>query len=134
MSSDMVKALKALSSDIVAVASRDIRTSEAFARDLELKNCATYGSYEVRSHPYPHTPNRMCFQELTRDANVEIVYVGTIHPFHYQHSILALAGGKHVLCEKPFAMNARYIIYCDKFNFLCSNFHCEKNMLIFMSM
>ena len=34
-----------------------------------------------------------------------MVYIGTTHPFHHTHSILALQAGKHVLCEKPFAMN-----------------------------
>jgi dihydrodiol dehydrogenase / D-xylose 1-dehydrogenase (NADP) len=41
---------------------------------------------------------------LVADANVEVIYVGTLHPQHAEHTILALEAGKHVLCEKPFAI------------------------------
>jgi hypothetical protein len=34
-------------------------------------------------------------------------YVGVPHPGHYQLVQLALNHGKHVLCEKPFTMNAK---------------------------
>ena len=31
----------------------------------------------------------------------EIVYVGTIHPYHFPVCMMYLEHGKHVLCEKP---------------------------------
>nr|KAG5688442.1 hypothetical protein BaRGS_001859 [Batillaria attramentaria] len=34
----------------------------------------------------------------------DIVYVGTIHPYHYSACMLFLEHGKHVLCEKPVTM------------------------------
>lgn len=52
--------------------------------------CAAYGSYE----------------ELVRDPNVDVVYIGTPHSHHFQNTMLALEHGKHVLCEKAFTVNA----------------------------
>lgn len=37
---------------------------------------------------------------------VEVVYVASPASCHYEHTLMALRAGKHVLCEKPFAMNA----------------------------
>lgn len=36
---------------------------------------------------------------------LEVVYVGTIHPYHYSVVKLMLTHGKNVLCEKPLSMN-----------------------------
>ncbi|KAJ4356255.1 uncharacterized protein N0V89_004286 [Didymosphaeria variabile] len=41
------------------------------------------------------------------DPNVDIVYIGTPHPLHHKNVLDAVAAGKHVLCEKPMAMNAQ---------------------------
>ncbi len=37
----------------------------------------------------------------------DIVYIGTIHILHYEHTKLMLNCGKHVLCEKPMALNTK---------------------------
>ena len=47
------------------------------------------------------------YEELARDANVEVVYVRTIHLQHAPLCKLALSHGKHVLCEKPMTMNLK---------------------------
>ena len=39
----------------------------------------------------------------------EIVYIGNIHPFHCETTKLMLNSGKHVLCEKPLAMNYKEV-------------------------
>ena len=44
---------------------------------------------------------------MVRDPEVEIVYVNVIHPFHKNGVSLALNHNKHILCEKPFTMNAK---------------------------
>ncbi|PJF45754.1 MAG: dehydrogenase, partial [Candidatus Thermofonsia Clade 3 bacterium] len=37
---------------------------------------------------------------------VDAIYVATPHSLHHANTLLALQHGKHVLCEKPFAINA----------------------------
>ncbi|KAM4825382.1 trans-1,2-dihydrobenzene-1,2-diol dehydrogenase [Thomomys bottae] len=73
---------------VVAVAARDLSRAKEFARKHDIPKA--YGSYE----------------ELAKDSNVEIVYIGTQHPQHKSSVLLCLAAGKAVLCEKPMGVNA----------------------------
>lgn len=43
--------------------------------------------------------------DLANDPEVDVVYVAGIHPVHREHAILMMKSGKHVLVEKPLAMN-----------------------------
>jgi predicted dehydrogenase len=74
---------------LVAVGSRSITKAQKIA--AEHGGVRAYGSYE----------------ELAANPEVDIVYVATPHPFHMKNTLLAIRYGKHVLCEKPLAMNAR---------------------------
>ena len=47
------------------------------------------------------------YEELAASPHVDVVYVGTLHPHHHAAMLVCLRQGKHVLCEKPFCMNAR---------------------------
>ena len=47
------------------------------------------------------------YADLVHDPAVDIVYVATPPALHAEHARLALEAGKHVLCEKPFTLNAR---------------------------
>lgn len=44
------------------------------------------------------------YQAMLNDPQVDIVYVATPNNLHYTHTMMALDAGKHVLCEKPFAL------------------------------
>lgn len=44
---------------------------------------------------------------MAADPGVDIVYVATHHPFHFQNTCACLEAGKAVICEKPIAMNRR---------------------------
>ena len=44
-------------------------------------------------------------EEALRDPAIDVVYVATPVFLHAPHTIQALRAGKHVLCEKPMAMN-----------------------------
>ncbi|XP_017471914.1 PREDICTED: trans-1,2-dihydrobenzene-1,2-diol dehydrogenase [Rhagoletis zephyria] len=47
------------------------------------------------------------FDALSLDAEVDVVYVGTLNPFHYRVVRLMLERSKHVLCEKPLCLSVR---------------------------
>jgi predicted dehydrogenase len=72
----------------VAVASRDAAKAKAFADKHGINR--SYGDYAA----------------LISDPKVDIVYIATPHSHHYQHARMMLEGGKHVMVEKPFTMNA----------------------------
>jgi predicted dehydrogenase len=73
---------------LVAVGSRD--ADRALALAAEFGAAHAYGSYEA----------------LIRDPQVEFVYVATPHTTHVELAMEAASAGKHVLCEKPLAVDA----------------------------
>lgn len=72
---------------VVAVASRTLERAEAFAAAHGIER--PYGSYE----------------QLVGDPDVEAVYIAAPHSEHRALALLAIAAGKHVLIEKPIAVN-----------------------------
>jgi predicted dehydrogenase len=46
------------------------------------------------------------YEELVSDDEVEAIYVASPHSLHLEHALLAIEAGKHVLIEKPIAVNA----------------------------
>jgi predicted dehydrogenase len=72
---------------VVAVASRSADRAAAFADRFGVEH--RHADYEA----------------LARDPDVDAVYVATPHARHEADSLLYLGAGKHVLCEKPFALN-----------------------------
>ena len=45
-------------------------------------------------------------EDFLSSAEIDAVYVATPHSEHFVHALAAIKNCKHVLCEKPFAMNA----------------------------
>ncbi|TCD55088.1 Gfo/Idh/MocA family oxidoreductase [Alloscardovia theropitheci] len=75
--------------NLYAVATRDsIERAEQFAREFEID--VAYGSY----------------QEMLDDPDVDMVYIATPHTLHASQAIMCMEAGKHVLVEKPLAINA----------------------------
>lgn len=74
--------------ELAAVAGRNLEKAEKFAREHGAPKA--YGSLE----------------QLAQDPDVDIVYIGTLHPVHKENMLTFLRAGKAVLCEKPFTMNA----------------------------
>jgi predicted dehydrogenase len=73
---------------LAGVGSRNLASAEGFAREF---GGTAYASYD----------------DLVRAPDVDLVYVGTPHPMHYENVRLALEAGKGVLCEKAFTVNRR---------------------------
>lgn len=46
------------------------------------------------------------FEEILADARVQVIHLTTPNRLHYPQARAALEAGKHVMCEKPLAMNA----------------------------
>lgn len=74
--------------EIAAVAARDGDRAAAFAAQHGVRR--SYGSYDG----------------LIADAQVDVVYVSTTHPFHHAPALACVRAGKPVLVEKPLALNA----------------------------
>jgi len=72
---------------LVAVGSRRQETADAFGDEFDV--------------PRRHAG----YEDLLADGEVEVVYVSTPHPLHAEWSVRAAEAGKHVLCEKPLALN-----------------------------
>ncbi len=47
------------------------------------------------------------FEELIADPRITSVHLATPNNLHYPHAKAALLAGKHVVCEKPLAMNSQ---------------------------
>lgn len=45
------------------------------------------------------------FEQLTHDPALDLIIVASPNHLHTDHAISALQAGKHVVCEKPFALN-----------------------------
>lgn len=73
---------------VAAIASRDMRKAEKAAGDLGIPKA--YGSYD----------------ELLADPEIEAIYNPLPNHLHVPWSIRCAEAGKHVLCEKPVALDA----------------------------
>ena len=47
------------------------------------------------------------FSAMLADDSVDVVHLATPNRLHFEQATAVLAAGKHVLCEKPLAMNAQ---------------------------
>ena len=87
--------------EVTALASRDLGRAEAAARKYGIPQY--YGSYE----------------ELAESDCVDLVYIAVPNHRHKELSCLMMNRGKHVICEKPLAMNAaeaREMVQCARRN------------------
>lgn len=77
--------------ELAAVCSRDIQKAESLAGE--------YGD----GRGYDH------MKDFLGDETVQAVYIATPNRYHYEHVLLCLRAGKHVLCEKPLGICANEV-------------------------
>ena len=79
----------AKNAELYAIAGRSLEKAKSFAEEFGFKKF--YGSYE----------------ELLQDKDVQAVYIPLPNNLHFQWVVAALKAKKHVLCEKPLALNPK---------------------------
>jgi predicted dehydrogenase len=87
IAADFTRDLQLVGATVAAVGSRDPAKAEQFAARFGIPR--SHGGYE----------------DLVSDPDVDVVYVATPNHLHGTNALLALEAGKHVLVEKPFALN-----------------------------
>lgn len=81
---------------ITAMSSRNLDKAQKIAETLNIPKA--YGSYE----------------QLLDDPDIEAVYIPLPNHLHVEWTLRALKAGKHVLCEKPIAVNSEEAEYLNK--------------------
>jgi predicted dehydrogenase len=85
---DVVREVQSHGVQVHAIGARDQKRADEFAAELGLAKA--HGSYEA----------------LANDPEIDAVYIVTTAQAHLECALIAIAAGKHVLIEKPFAMDA----------------------------
>jgi xylose dehydrogenase (NAD/NADP) len=88
----LIKPLKASKrTRLLAVASRSQSWADAYAHEWNIPRA--HGSYEA----------------LLNDPEIDVIYISLPNHLHAEWTIKALRAGKHVLCEKPFALSLQEV-------------------------
>jgi predicted dehydrogenase/aryl-alcohol dehydrogenase-like predicted oxidoreductase len=85
-----------------------------FAKDLTLSQTGellavgsrTQAAADEFGEKWDITHRHGTYEALLADKDVQAIYISTPHPIHAEWAIKAAEAGKHVLCEKPIALNA----------------------------
>ena len=80
---------QAYSGELISIASRTSSKLEEFGNKYQIKKDFRFNNYDA----------------LLENENIDAVYISTPHVFHADLSIRAAGKGKHILCEKPGAIN-----------------------------
>src|SRR5690606_42028758 len=90
VSSALINPAKKLTDvEVVAIAARDSKRAEKYARKYSIS----------RVHK--------TYTDLLADPEIDAIYNPLPNGLHAEWTIKALRAGKHVLCEMPFASNAK---------------------------
>jgi predicted dehydrogenase len=84
-----VEALRRLGIEVIALAGHGPERTAEKARQLHISR--SYGSAE----------------EMLGDPDIEVVHITSPNHLHFPHAKAALLAGKHVVCEKPLAMDSQ---------------------------
>ncbi|MDQ3930262.1 MAG: Gfo/Idh/MocA family oxidoreductase [Chloroflexota bacterium] len=84
-----VEALRRLGIEVVALAGNNSERTAEKARQLRIAE--SYGSVD----------------EMLERSNIDVVHITSPNHLHFPHAKAALLAGKHVVCEKPLAMDSQ---------------------------
>ena len=84
-----VEALRRLGIEVLALAGHGAERTAEKARQMHIAR--SYGSVE----------------ELLADPDINVVHITSPNHLHFAHAKASLLAGKHVVCEKPLAMNSQ---------------------------
>jgi predicted dehydrogenase len=84
-----VEALRRLGIEVAALAENGIERAKEKAKALHIDRA--YGSAD----------------EMIAQPDLDVIHITSPNHLHYPHARAALLAGKHVVCEKPLAMNSR---------------------------
>jgi 1,5-anhydro-D-fructose reductase (1,5-anhydro-D-mannitol-forming) len=85
----MVRAIRTQHGEIRRVLSASVERAQAFAAEYDI----------------PQSGSDL--EELLADSEVDAVYISTTNEKHLQQTLAAVKAGKHVLCEKPLALDLK---------------------------
>jgi predicted dehydrogenase len=100
---------------------------EALQR-LGIEVLGVVGSSPERARAKAHAAAYESLEAMLADDRVDVVHVTTPNHLHYEQVKAALAAGKHVVCEKPLALDASQsgellalaeearVVHCTNFN------------------
>ncbi len=91
--------------------------AQKFARDIRLTENAKLVAVSARSHEnalkYKEQYNVIytypSYLELALSNEIDAVYIATPHNFHFEQAIMFMKHKKHVLVEKPIAVNQKQL-------------------------
>ncbi len=87
-----------------AKAMRHVRDAELVSVGSRTQSSASdFANAHGIAHAHPS------YEALAQDPKVDVVYIATPHTQHFENTLLCLQAGKHVLCEKPFALNSAQV-------------------------
>lgn len=86
----IAKGIETSTGELYAICSRDMKKAHEFAKTYNIPQAYTY-------------------EECLDDPNVDLVYIATVNPTHYDLTCQCLNHHKHVICEKPFLENQHQI-------------------------
>ncbi|SVB78495.1 uncharacterized protein METZ01_LOCUS231349, partial [marine metagenome] len=82
---------ESFSGQLIAIASTSEERRRNFGDKYNINNAFRFSTY----------------QDLLNSSEVDAVYISTPHTLHAEWTINAAGKGKHVLCEKPAAINLK---------------------------
>jgi len=115
----MIDAIRAqVDSHIVSVLSSDKERGQIFAKEHGIANAYTD------------------IDTLLLDENVDAVYISTTNELHHEQVLKAAKAGKHILCEKPLALNLddakNMVAACEEYGVTMATNHHLRNSAFFI--